>query len=284
MHNQNLILQHIITRNFFEYYHFRYGHSLIMELHKQNFHGIFLLCEGTGSCLYNGETFRLQAGDILLINSDSGKRPAVSLSAPFYEYVTLWLDDHFFSSMKMTGEDLMHCFKESLQQDRILLHPDPQIVDAVRKACGRIEQEQSETAYGNHILMYSAVIEILVLITRAYSELPHTRQKDRTDNELINQILIYINEHVTEDLTLDQIARQFYISRNYFSHQFKLYTGCSPYQYILKKRLNIAHSMLSNGANVSDACDSCGFNDYSNLLKAFRREFGKNPSEIKNYS
>lgn len=284
MHNPNLILQHIITKNFFEYYHCRYSHSLTLETHKRQTHGLFVLYAGNGSWMQNDTVIRLHAGDVLLISNSAGNCPAISLSAPFYEYITLWLDDQFFSDMNMTGEDLMLCFKESRRQNRPLFRPGQSVLDTVRRLCNRIEQEQSVNSYGNHILMYTAVIEILVLLNRTYFELPHARHKEQTENALINQILIYINEHITENLTLDQIARQFYISRNYFSHQFKLYTGCSPYQYIMKKRLDIAHTMLSNGANVSDACDSCGFSDYSNFLKAFRREFGKNPSEIKNYS
>ena len=54
----------------------------------------------------------------------------------------------------------------------------------------------------------------------------------------------------------------------------------SVYQYIMKKRLIISLNMLRRGVPVTNACLECGFNDYSNYLKAFKREFGKNPKEF----
>ena len=95
----------------------------------------------------------------------------------------------------------------------------------------------------------------------------------------INQILLYINENLTEDLSLNLLSDRFYISKYYLNRQFKQFTGLSLYQYIMKKRLIVARNMLRGGSSVMDACLQCGFNDYSNFLKAFKREFGKLPKE-----
>ena len=48
---------------------------------------------------------------------------------------------------------------------------------------------------------------------------------------------------------------------------------------IMKKRLITARNLLRDGCTVMEACLQSGFNDYSNFLKAFKREFGKNPSQ-----
>ena len=80
-------------------------------------------------------------------------------------------------------------------------------------------------------------------------------------------------------MSLDQLADRFYISKYYLSRQFKQFTGLSLYQYIMKKRLISARNMLRAGSPVMDACLCCGFGDYSNFLKAFKREFGQNPSK-----
>ena len=71
-----------------------------------------------------------------------------------------------------------------------------------------------------------------------------------------------------------------YVSKSHLSHRFKEFTGLTLYQYIIKKRLVVARNMLREGAQVMDACLQCGFNDYSNFLKAFKREFGKSPKEF----
>ena len=85
---------------------------------------------------------------------------------------------------------------------------------------------------------------------------------------------------MAENLTLDSLAEQFYISNYHLGHLFKQFTGLSLYQYIMKKRLTVARNMLTLGTPVTTACIECGFNDYSNFLKAFKREFGCNPSNF----
>lgn len=103
---------------------------------------------------------------------------------------------------------------------------------------------------------------------------------DITENETINQVLLYINKNVTRNLSLDELSEQFRISKFYLCKQFKNYTGITIYQYIMKKRLILSLDMLRKGTPVTVACRECGFNDYSNYLKAFKREFGKNPKDF----
>ena len=116
-------------------------------------------------------------------------------------------------------------------------------------------------------------------VSRAYYDAPDSVKNDITENDKINQIISYINENLSEELSLDQLADRFYISKYYLSRQFKQFTGLSLYQYIMKKRLISARNMLRAGSPVMDACLYCGFGDYSNFLKAFKREFGQNPSK-----
>ena len=132
---------------------------------------------------------------------------------------------------------------------------------------------------GSQALASAYLTEFLVYVSRAYYDAPDSVKNDITENEKINQVIIYNNENLTEELSLDQLASGFYISKYYLSRQFKQFTGLSLYQYIMKKRLISARNMLKAGSPVMDACLCCGFSDYSNFLKAFKREFGQNPSK-----
>lgn len=116
-------------------------------------------------------------------------------------------------------------------------------------------------------------------VSRAYYDTPDSIKYDVTENEKINQVLLYINENLTDNFSLDNLAGRFYTSKYYLSRQFKQFTGLSLYQYIMKKRLIMSRNLLRDGSPVMDACMQSGFNDYSNFLKAFKREFGKNPRQ-----
>ncbi len=101
--------------------------------------------------------------------------------------------------------------------------------------------------------------------------------RDVTENPLINQMLSYINENLTADLTLDSLAGTFFVSKSFLSRQFHRFVGMSPYQYIIKKRLSRVCGMLEMHIPVTTACLECGFGDYSNFLKLFKREYGTTP-------
>lgn len=281
IYNPDKMPAHLVTGDLFKYFHYRSGHPFPMHMNEHTFYEMYLCLSGNVSCFLEGRTYELHPNDILLISSGDVHSPAASHTASPYECVIIWFNDDFFSHLKSIGKDLMACFRHSRQKNCRLFHPDQTNLKRLQAACSSIEQELAGDSFGRHVLTYSSVIEILVLLNRAYFEAMDTPYEDVTENKLINQILVYINEHIADHLTLESIAAKFFISKNHLSHQFKLFTGLPPYQYIKKRRLQIAYSMLCNGASVTDACEKCGYNDYSNFLKAFRREYRKNPSDIR---
>lgn len=186
----------------------------------------------------------------------------------------------FFGHLKeFYGEDLTACFTDAAVNDYRLIRPDNQHIVQLKKLCSRISEARQSKEIGSYALASAYLTELLVQISRAYYDTPESIRHDVVENEKINEILVYINENLTEDLSLEHLAAAHYTSKYYLSRQFKQFTGLSLYQYIMKKRLTVSRNMLRNGSSVLDACFQCGFGDYSNYLKAFKREFGKTPSK-----
>ena len=195
-----------------------------------------------------------------------------------YERIVIWLADDFFGHLRdFYGEDLTTCFTDSALKDYRLIRPDSQNILHLKRLCGKISEAKHSRELGGYALASAYLTEFLVHISRAYYDAPDSVKYDVTENEKVNQMLQYINEHLTEDLSLEHLAARLYTSKYYLSRQFKQFTGLSLYQYIMKKRLILSRNMLRAGSSVMDACFQCGFGDYSNFLKAFKREFGKTP-------
>ncbi|MBQ8314100.1 MAG: helix-turn-helix domain-containing protein [Clostridia bacterium] len=97
-------------------------------------------------------------------------------------------------------------------------------------------------------------------------------------NEAMHEILSYINDHFTQPLKLDALARQFGVSMSFLSHEFVKYTGRSVYDYILYRRVLLAKAMITSNRSLNEVAYQCGFNDYSSFLRIFRKMVGMSPS------
>ncbi len=87
----------------------------------------------------------------------------------------------------------------------------------------------------------------------------------------MQEIIRYINENVTKNITVKKLSEHFFLSESYICRIFKLSTGTTINKYITARRISIAKALLANGSSINNDYMECGFNDYSNFLKAFRK-------------
>ena len=87
----------------------------------------------------------------------------------------------------------------------------------------------------------------------------------------ILEVCDYINSHIKEDLSVEALCSKFYISKYYFMHKFKEYTGVTVHSYILEKRILYVSKLVDGGSKVTAACTEAGFKDYSTYLRARKR-------------
>ena len=93
--------------------------------------------------------------------------------------------------------------------------------------------------------------------------------------------LSYINENLTNELNIDDMAALCYLSRYHFMRLFKAQTGCTVHNYIRQKRLVLAARLIREGMSASAAAAECGFVDYSAFHRAFTKTFRVSPGRIK---
>jgi AraC-like DNA-binding protein len=120
------------------------------------------------------------------------------------------------------------------------------------------------------------IISLLTHIFQIYSKnLPHTSSRD----ERIQAVLRYLNNNLHKPVSLDQLSKEFYISKNHLNVIFRRETGTTINQYIKMKRLTQARQEIRNGCTAEEAAYKVGFNDYSNFYRAYKAFFGIMPSD-----
>lgn len=101
----------------------------------------------------------------------------------------------------------------------------------------------------------------------------------------IYSITAYIHGHFTEDLSLESIAREFFISSYYLSHQFKKVTGFTLTDYVQMTRVRNAQTLLlSTDTPITDIAFQCGFSSFSQFNRAFNKFLHIAPSAFRKES
>lgn len=128
------------------------------------------------------------------------------------------------------------------------------------------------------LLVSAYIIEILVLVSR---QLAGSRSQEEQDSvpDLVADVKNYIFEHLTEQIALSDLSKQFFFNGKYISAMFKKYTGMTLRSYILEQRICLAKRLLREGSNVSEACYHSGFLDYTNFIRSFTRAVGMSPGK-----
>jgi AraC-like DNA-binding protein len=100
----------------------------------------------------------------------------------------------------------------------------------------------------------------------------------------INMVLEHIEEHLQEQMTVDQLAKLVHFHPNYFMQYFKTMLGLSPIAYINRKRMDKAKELLTTtGHSVTDVADQVGLELYY-FSRLFKKQTSLSPSEYRKQS
>ncbi len=108
-------------------------------------------------------------------------------------------------------------------------------------------------------------------------------KRESTRNDLKNKmerVFGYIDNNLHSDIDIGDLASTACISEYHFIRVFSLFCDCTPYQYIIKKRIDKAKLMIQyNLYSVCEISKACGYGRVQTFRKCFKRETGLTPRE-----
>jgi two-component system, response regulator YesN len=124
--------------------------------------------------------------------------------------------------------------------------------------------------------------EVLHRVQAQYAEaLEHLQSLIRSRRSLnIAQVESYAQVHAAQGVTLEQTARQFFVSPEYLSKAFKAQVGQGFTEYVTSLRMQKARELLASGAAPKDLHAALGFSEQANFYRVFKRFFGVTPGEM----
>ena len=259
---------------------FRYKDAYLKEvaLHHHDFYEVYFFLSGNVQYNIESRSYLLTPGDVLLISPRELHQPMFGPEHREYERIVLWIDKQFLEGFHLTGERFTACFDTDNPNHVNLLRPEGANRQFLTFLLEQLISESSSKEPYQEISALSYLSQVLVLLNRLALQ-QRKEEPAAAQDSAVYSVLGYINEHYNENLSLDDLANRFFVSKYHLAREFQRLVGTSVHRYIVQKRLVMAKQMLSAGKPSSEVYQSCGFGDYSNFYRAFRAEYQISPKE-----
>ena len=125
--------------------------------------------------------------------------------------------------------------------------------------------------------LFTEIVYLISLETETSGDSVTILEADDTTARIIK----YVNEHITEPLSVEQIAGALFLSPSSLCHKFSKYMKTGVMKYVKKKRAIIADKMLRQGVKPTAVATLCGYGDYSSFYRSYKEVFGVAPNQNK---
>lgn len=268
-----------MSRNTFEIFHYRDSNMTEVALHHHDFYEVYFFLSGSVSYNIESRSYRLSPGDLLLISPSELHQPVFTDDRKNYERIVLWINAAFLQQFDSPGRELSRCFGQPDLPHNNLIHTDGTTREILMYLFNQMIAESRSGEFGAELYALGCLTQALVMINRLALRAEQEAEPRENTDSAVFRILAYINEHYREDLSLDDLANRFFISKYHLSREFNRIVGTSVYRYIIQKRLIMARQLIASGTPTSTVYQQCGFGDYSNFYRAFKGEYQMSPRE-----
>ena len=231
-------------------------------------HELYYFIAGRGQYCVEGNAYPLTPGCVILIRA--GEAHFAQIAPEPYERAVIHFRKLFFSKLDPEGL-LTEPFTARPLGKRNLYTPERLNQTLIRSCFDNMCKAPQEA----HLGIICHLPLILYELRRCFGG--HAPELDAESADLIGQVIVYINEHLTESFQLPSLAKRFFINEATLNRKFKEVTGATIWQYTLQKRLFLARQRIAEGVPPTRAAADCGWNDYSAFYRQYKSQFGLSP-------
>lgn len=252
---------------------------LPMDIDTSGCYKLFYFASGDKKFHIDDCAYNIRPGDLFFVNQRQWHYFSQIDELADHERIVVFIYPEFLREYCTEQTDLCACFqpKEGQRHDRQLGQTDRDKITAL------VRKLTANSGYGEDILTMSAFLELMVFVNGIYQNQTTAEKRDADPgcgrSVQVHRLLQYLDDHITEDLTLELLSGKFYLTPSYLCRIFKKETGTTIHKYITAKRITLAKDLLTEGYTVTDACSISGFKDYNSFLKSFVSAVGMPPGK-----
>lgn len=267
----------------FRLFHLTDQETKEVDYHFHDFDKITIFIRGKVTYMIEGKSYALKPYDIVLVQHNDIHRLTVD-NSEVYERIIMYISPNFINAYKSENYDLSYCFQKAKKEGSNVLRIPSLEKSSLFHSILRLEKSFKDEAYAAELFRQVLFLEFMIHLNRATLKNHLEYLSTVNCNPKVIDILQYINENLTSELCIDQIAKNFYLSKYYMMRLFKQETGYTIGNYISSKRLLLAKELLLSGISAAEACFTCGYQDYSNFSRAYKSLFGESVRDTRTFS
>lgn len=261
----------------FKLFHLKDSEPREYIYHYHDFHKLIWFLSGNVEYHIEGKSYPLEPHDILLINKGEIHKPFVDFETTYERYV-FYISDDFLEEHSEPESRLDLCFHMAGREQGNVIRLSPAISRSLFETVRLIENSGSDEEYAGEMYGRILFLKLMIELNRCCISNPEVFHKNARYDKKIVEMIHYINENLSGDLTIETLSCKFYLSKYHMMRKFKEETGYSMHQYILEKRILAARNLILEGMPATAASMECGFKDYSTFSRAYKKLLGQMPS------
>ena len=264
----------------FEIYYYKDPSMDSVPDHSHNYYEFYFFLAGHAVLTVNGQEYNIKKGHMAVI--PPGVRHQITIvdnDIPYQRFV-FWVSKHYARKIMDVSPHCAPAFSTAKSNEPVYLYFfDLFEFNSLQSRLLEIVEEKLMDRYGKDEMIFNQIVGLFLVLSRKI----HNMEQNLTELEkpLFANVLDFIDRHLEEDLCLDYIADNFFVSKYHLSHVFKENMGISLYQYILKKRLKGASAAILSTQEITSVYANFGFKDYSSFYRAFKNEYGMSPKQFR---
>lgn len=247
------------------------------DFHNHDGHEILLVLDGIMNLYTEAGGMKLGRGDLVCVHEYDFHRGEL-VTQDRYDRIVINIRGSYLAGFRDPGADLDSCFPQYPSSPLRVMHLQEREMEEMKEHAQALQESLLGKKPGDGLLADAYLKLILVLILRRSMEWElgcHTQIMP----QLVVETFSYIEEHLTQEITLKKLEEHIHHSGTYISRCFKRITGISLQQFILAKKITLSCRLLREGYAPGEVCYMTGFNNYSNYSRTFSKQMGMSPKK-----
>ncbi|MCK2018233.1 MULTISPECIES: AraC family transcriptional regulator [Peribacillus] len=251
--------------------------------HMHDHYEIVYVYNGKGTFFIGDVFYDMQQGDVFLIPNNTIHRALPNKDDPVTSTIIFFSPTLIYKDVVDDSFSYLHLFdltKKSKNYKISLLQKEQ---EKLEEQLELILQETNSRSMGSRhaclLIVHQIILDLYRIRINGKQELSEGKSYS---SEWMKDILIYINEHLDEPLTLTILAQKALVSPAHFSRVFKETTGIGLVVYLNTKRIIKAKELLlETNHTIAHIAEMCGFESMPQFYRTFKKYNEKTPATFR---